>query len=301
MANRKHRTTVLSIVLLLLLFGSGVYLSSRLLLGRSVLPFGDSRVGVLPIGGVIYADRSFGRDLVELSDREEVKAFVLEIRSPGGSVGASQDLFGQIKHLREEDDRPVVAWIGDVGASGGYYVALGADSIMALPGSMTGSIGVIMQLPHAEELLKKMGVGIEVVKSGDYKDLGSISRALTEAERAILEELVNDVYEQFVAAVVENRDLTREEVLRVADGRVVSGERAVQLGLIDGLGTLQEAIDRAAAMAGLGENPPTVRPGQRKTGLIDLLSGIAEGRLREWMPWLERPRSAGPQLLYLWR
>jgi protease-4 len=172
---------------------------------------------------------------------------------------------------------------------------------MALPGSMTGSIGVIMQLPHAEELLKKMGVGIEVVKSGDYKDLGSISRALTEAERAILEELVNDVYEQFVAAVVENRDLTREEVLRVADGRVVSGERAVQLGLIDGLGTLQEAIDRAAAMAGLGENPPTVRPGQRKTGLIDLLSGIAEGRLREWMPWLERPRSAGPQLLYLWR
>jgi protease-4 len=301
MADQKRRATVLSIVLLLLVFGSGVYLSSRLLLGRSALPFGDGRVGVLPIGGVIYADRSFGRDLAELSDREEVKAFVLEIRSPGGSVGASQDLFGQIKRLREEDDRPVVAWIGDVGASGGYYVALGADSILALPGSMTGSIGVILQLPHAEELLKKMGVGIEVVKSGEYKDMGSIARSLSEEERAVLEELVNDVYEQFVAAVVENRDLTREEVMRVADGRVISGKRAQELGLVDGLGTLQEAIDRAAGMAGLGENPPTVRPGQRKIGLIDLLSGVAEGRLREWMPWMERPRAAGPQLLYLWR
>ena len=301
MADRKHHATILSIVLLLLLFGSGVYLSSRLLLGRSALPFGDSRVGVLPIGGVIYADRSFGRDLVELSDRDEVKAFVLEIRSPGGSVGASQDLFGQIKRLREQDDRPVIAWIGDVGASGGYYVALGADSILALPGSMTGSIGVIMQLPHAEELLKKMGVEIEVVKSGEYKDIGSISRGLSEDERSILEELVNDVYEQFVTAVVENRDLSRDEVLRLADGRVISGERAAELGLVDGLGTLQEAIDRAAAMAGLGKNPPTVRPGHRKTGLLDLLSGMAEGRLREWMPWLERPQTAGPELLYLWR
>lgn len=301
MADRKHRTAVLSILLMLLLFGSGVYLSSRLLLGRSALPFGGARVGVLPIGGVIYADRSFGRDLSELRDRQEVKAFVLEIRSPGGSVGASQDLFGQIRRLREEDGRPVIAWIGDVGASGGYYVALGADSILALPGSMTGSIGVIMQLPHAEELLKKMGVGIEVVKSGEYKDIGSIARGLSEEERRVLEELVDDVYEQFVTAVVENRDLTREEVLRLADGRVISGERAVELGLVDGLSTLQEAIDRAAAMAGLGEDPPTVRPGQRKTGLLDLLSGIAEGRLREWMPWLERPRTAGPQLLYLWR
>jgi len=157
MADQTRRAALLSIGLLLTVFAGGLYLSSRILLGRSPLPFGGGSVAVLPIGGVIYADRPFGRDLVALSDRSEVKAFVLEIRSPGGAVGASQDLFGQVRRLREKDDRPVIAWIGDVGASGGYYVALGADSIFALPGSMTGSIGVIMQLPNAEELMKKVG------------------------------------------------------------------------------------------------------------------------------------------------
>jgi protease-4 len=301
MADRTRRAALLSIALLLTVFAGGLYLSSRTLLGRSPLPFGGGSVAVLPIGGVIYPDRSFGRQLVAFRDRSEVKAFVLEIRSPGGSVGASQDLFGQVRRLREEDDRPVIAWIGDVGASGGYYVALGADSIFALPGSMTGSIGVIMQLPHAEELMKKVGIGIEVVKSGEYKDLGSVARGLSPGEREVLEQLVNDVYEQFVEAVVENRDLSREEVLRVADGRVLSGERAAELGLVDGIATLQEAIDRAGRMAGLGERPPTVRPRERDIGLFDLLFGITEGKLRGWLPWLAQPTTTGPQLLYLWR
>ncbi len=301
MADHSRRTAVLSIGLLLLVFATGLYLSSRRLLGRSALPFGGGSVAVLPIGGVIYADRAFGADLLELSDRSEVKAFVLEIRSPGGSVGASQDLFSQVRRLREEDSRPVIAWIGDVGASGGYYVALGADSIFALPGSMTGSIGVIMQLPHAEELLKKVGIGIEVVKSGEYKDLGSVARGLSEGEREILEELVNDVYEQFVDAVAENRSLSRQAVLQVADGRVISGERAAELGLIDGIATLQEAIERAGRMAGLGPNPRTVRPRQRKVGLFDLITGIEEAGLRNWLPWPTRPVAEGPQLLYLWR
>ena len=301
MADQTRRTAVLSIGLLLLVFGSGLYISSRLLLGRAAMPFGGGSVAVMPIGGIIEPGRSFGRDLAALGDRAEVKAFVLEIRSPGGSVGASQELFGRVRRLREEDDRPVIAWIGDVGASGGYYVALGADSIFALPGSMTGSIGVILQLPHAEELMRKVGIGIEVVKSGDYKDLGSITRRLSEGEREILEQLVNDVYEQFVEAVVENRDLSREEVMSVADGRVLSGQRATELGLVDGIATLQEAIDRAGRMAGLGENPPTVRPRRDKIGLFDLLWGVADGRLREWVPWLARPAATGPQLLYLWR
>ncbi len=301
MADQPRRAALLSIGLLLMVFAGGLYLSSRTLLGRSPLPFGGGSVAVLSIGGVIYADRSFGRELMALRDRSEVKAFVLEIRSPGGSVGASQDLFGQVRRLREEDDRPVIAWIGDVGASGGYYVALGADSIFALPGSMTGSIGVIMQLPHAEELMKKVGIGIEVVKSGEYKDLGSVARSLSPGEREILEELVNDVYEQFVQTVVENRNLSREEVLRVADGRVLSGKRAADLGLVDGIATLQEAIDRAGRMAGLGENPSTVRPRERKVGLFDLVNGIAESKLRGWLPWLAQPTTTGPQLLYLWR
>ncbi len=301
MADQTRRAALLSIGLLLTVFAGGLYLSSRILLGRSPLPFGGGSVAVLPIGGVIYADRPFGRDLVALSDRSEVKAFVLEIRSPGGAVGASQDLFGQVRRLREKDDRPVIAWIGDVGASGGYYVALGADSIFALPGSMTGSIGVIMQLPNAEELMKKVGIGIEVVKSGEYKDLGSVARGLSPGEREILEGLVNDVYEQFVEAVVENRNLSREEVLRVADGRVLTGRQAAEVGLVDGIATLQEAIDRAGRMAGLGDNPSTVRPRERKVGLFDLVNGIAESKLREWLPWRAQPATTGPQLLYLWK
>ncbi len=301
MADQARRAALLSIGLLLLVFAGGLYLSSRLLLGRSALPFGGGSVAVLPIGGVIYAERSFGRDLADLRGRDEVKAFVLEIRSPGGSVGASQDLYGQVKRLREEDDRPVLAWIGDVGASGGYYVALGADSIFALPGSITGSIGVIMQFPQAEELLRKIGLEMQVVKSGEFKDVGSFARPLTEADRLVLEELVNDVYEQFVGVVVENRGLSREEVIRVADGRVISGERAVELGLVDGLGTLQEAIDRAGRMAGLGENPPTVRPRRRKIGVFDLLTGVAEGTVRNWLPWMRTASASHPQLLYLWR
>jgi len=301
MADQARRAALLSIGLLLLVFAGGLYFSSRLLLGRSPFPFGGGSVAVLPIGGVIYAERSFGRDLVNLSGRDDVKAFVLEIRSPGGSVGASQELYGQVKRLREEDARPVLAWIGDVGASGGYYVALGADSIFALPGSITGSIGVIMQFPQAEELLRKVGVEMQVVKSGEFKDVGSFARPLTEADRLVLEELVNDVYEQFVGVVVENRGLSREEVVRVADGRVISGERAVELGLVDGLGTLQEAIDRAGRMAGLGENPPTVRPRHRKIGVFDLLTGVAEGTVRNWLPWIRTASASHPQLLYLWR
>ena len=301
MADQARRAALLSIGLLLLVFAGGLYLSSRLLLGRPAFPFGGGSVAVLPIVGVIYAERSFGRDLVALRRRDEVKAFVLEIRSPGGSVGASQELYSQVKRLREEDDRPVLAWIGDVGASGGYYVALGADSIFALPGSITGSIGVIMQFPQAEELLRKVGLEMQVVKSGEFKDVGSFARPLTETDRLVLEELVNDVYEQFVGVVVENRGLSREEVIRVADGRVISGERAVELGLVDGLGTLQEAIDRAGRMAGLGENPATVRPRHRKIGVFDLLTGVAESTVRSWLPWLRTASASHPQLLYLWR
>ena len=173
MADQARRAALLSIGLLLLVFAGGLYLSSRLLLGRPAFPFGGGSVAVLPIVGVIYAERSFGRDLVALRRRDEVKAFVLEIRSPGGSVGASQELYSQVKRLREEDDRPVLAWIGDVGASGGYYVALGADSIFALPGSITGSIGVIMQFPQAEELLR------EVCKE-EQKAADVISQAVAE-------------------------------------------------------------------------------------------------------------------------
>lgn len=296
-----RRSTILSIVLLLAVFGGGVFLASRLLLNRDGPVIRGDRVAVIPLVEIIGpgVERKFVGHLRQFERSSSVRAFVVEIRSPGGTVGASQSIYSAIRTLRETDDRPVIAWIGDVGASGGYYAALGADSIFALPGSITGSIGVIMEFPNAEELMRKVGLGLEVVKSGPFKDTGSPARPISEAERAVLQSVVDDVYLQFVAAVTENRPLNEEEARALADGRIYSGEQAADLQLLDGLATLSETIDIAGELAGLGKDPQTVRPRERRVGLMDLLSGISESRLREWFGGF-LPEAASPRLLYQW-
>ena len=296
----QRRSTVLGIVLLLVLFASGAALTLRLLLGGRVPGLTPRRVAILPIVGIIDSERTFVRDLESFREDPSVRAFVLEIRSPGGGVGASQAIHATLSRLRDEDDRPVLAWIGDVGASGGYYVALPADSIFALPGSITGSIGVIMQFPNAGELLRKVGVELEVVKSGALKDLGSPVRELSESERAVLQGLVDDVWEQFVDAVAEGRDMEREAVVPLADGRVFSGEQARELGLVDRIGTLQDAVDAAGRMAGIGERPSVVRPFERRVGLLDLVGGIEESRLAGWIRAFASGARAAPRLRYEW-
>ncbi|MEE8572396.1 MAG: S49 family peptidase, partial [Gemmatimonadota bacterium] len=185
-------------------------------------------------------------------------------------------------------------------ASGGYYVALGADSILALPSALTGSIGVIMEFPNAGELLRKVGVGLEVVKSGDLKGLGSPVRDLTDEERRVLQDLVDDVYDQFVAAVVENRELGLEQAESLADGRVMSGAQAARAGLVDRTATLREAVDVAGRMAGLGENPRTVRPAERRLGLWDVILGVEESRLHLIVRSILDRSLAGPRLRYQW-
>ena len=205
-----------------------------------------------------------------------------------------------IARLRDQDDRPVVAWIGEVGASGGYYVALGADSILALPSSITGSIGVIMEFPNAEEFLRKAGVGLEVVKSGDLKDLGSPVRSPTDEERRVLQELVDDVYEQFVVAVSENRRMDRASVVAVADGRVMSGARAVELGLVDRTATLSETLDLVGRMTGLGDDPRTVRPLERRLGFWDVVRGVEESRLHSLVRSVLDRSLIGPRLRFQW-
>ncbi|MFQ5677905.1 MAG: signal peptide peptidase SppA [Gemmatimonadota bacterium] len=300
MADRQ-RVTVLWIVLLLLFFGGGLYVSARLLTGGGVAFLEGRKIAILPLEGVLVNERSFLSHLDRFRRNGSVRGFVVEIRSPGGTVGAAQSLYRTLRTLREEDDRPIIAWIGDVGASGGYYVALAADSIFALPGSITGSIGVIMEFPNAQELLRKVGVGVDVVKSGEHKDMGSPAHPLTDKDREILERVVGDVYEQFVDVVVANRQVPRDSVLRLADGRIFSGERASELGLIDGIGTLDEAVAVAGRMAGLGDRPATVRPGERRLSLLDLVRGIPEGDLRGLAGVVRGMTGAGPRLLYEWR
>ncbi|MBW3554914.1 MAG: signal peptide peptidase SppA [Gemmatimonadetes bacterium] len=227
------------------------------------------RIGVVEVDGVIADDEEFIEDIRELERDGSVRGWVVAINSPGGVVAPSQSIYQELRKLREQDDRPVLASIGSVGASGGYYVALGADSILALPGSITGSIGVIMELPNVSGLMDKVGVEMQVVKSGAQKDLGSPFRAMGPEDRAVLGEMVEDVHAQFVETVALERRLSPEQVRMLADGRILSGRQAVQRGLVDRLGNLEEAIALAGEMAGIGSDPRIVRPPRERESLLE--------------------------------
>jgi protease-4 len=250
------------------------------------LGFG-SRVALLEIDGVIADDQAMLRQIREFRRDPSVKAFVVAINSPGGVVGPSQSIYQELRRLRDEDERPVVASIGGIGASGGYYVALAADSIFALPGSITGSIGVIMEFPNASELMDRVGVDVDVVKSAQHKDAGSPFRPITPDDREVLNALVMDVYDQFVDVVATERSMAVEDVRTVADGRILSGRQALQAGLIDRLGNLQDAVAAAGEMSGLGSDPAIVRQREERFTFLDLLlgRGAAEAVGRWVAPW----------------
>lgn len=296
----------IAIALLLVAFAVGAFLTYEVTSdGLTPGIFREDRVGVLPVEGVISAERNLLGDLRWLEKRSSVKAIVLKVNSPGGTVGATQSLYRELQRVRRELDRPIVAWIGEVGASGGYYASMAADSVLALPGAITGSIGVIMQFPNAGELMRKVGVELEVVKSGELKDMGSLTRPLSEQERSVLRRLVNDAYGQFLEAVEGGRSLPSDSLRNLADGRIFSGQRAAELGLVDRTGTLREAVSAAGRMVGLGTSPDTVYPPEERISFVDFLTGVRAGRLdglARWLPdWMREPGGSRPELLYLWR
>jgi protease IV len=231
------------------------------------------RIALLEVDGIITDDAPLLRQIRRYRRDSSVRGYVVAINSPGGIVGPSQSMYRELRRLRDEDGVPVVASIGGVGASGGYYVALGADSIFALAGSITGSIGVIMELPDASALMERVGVRVEVVKSAEYKDAGSPFRPISPGDREVLGDMVQDVYEQFIEVVTADRGLSREAVELVADGRMVSGRQALASGLIDRLGNLEDAVATAGRMAGLGSRPRLVRPPEPRVTIFDLLLG----------------------------
>lgn len=289
---------------LLLAFFGGVFLLVTLAgivlvvmsAGRGDLGLGG-RVALIEVDGVLYDDAELLDQIRHLREDPTVEAFVVAINSPGGVVAPSQSVYQTLREIRDEDGLPVVASIGGVGASGGYYVALGADSIYVLPGSITGSIGVIMEFPNATELMEKIGFRMETVQSSEHKDVGSPFREMTEEDRALLAVLVQDVYDQFVDVVATERDLPREAVLAIADGRLLSGRQAITAGLADAEGNIEDAIAAAGRMADLGDDPYVVRPPQPTRGLLDvLLFGRANvlGRMFD-----ARQTVAGPSLRYL--
>ena len=258
---------------------------------------GGAKVAVVEVEGIIGGDAARGLDsdgvirvLGEYRDDPAVRAVVLRINSPGGVVAPTQEIFTAVRRLREAK-KPVVASLGSVAASGGYYVAVAADRIYASPGTLTGSIGVVMQLANLEGLLKKVGVEYVVVKAGAYKDVGNIARAMTPEERRILQALLDDVYDQFVTAVAEGRSLDPQVVRGFAEGRIYSGRQAQGLKMVDELGGLEEAIEAAAKMAGLPAKPRVIYP-RRRFSLRGLLSNeMGLGPVSGVLPSLETLRT----------
>lgn len=271
MKKRLGRKGVL--VLIGILVGGSVILGFLFDTGAGGMPAGTGWLaaigGRVPTIGIIYVDGiiaggtsssglfgvTTGSDevvtyLKEATEDGSVRAVVLRVNSPGGSAPAAQEISREIQKFREAGKTLVVS-MGDMAASGAYYISAGADMIMANPGTITGSIGAIMSITNVEELYRKIGVREEAIKSGPHKDIGSGTRPMTEEERRILEELVNAVYRQFLEAVATGRGMSVDELKPIADGRILTGSQAREAGLVDEIGNFQDAIDAAANLAGI--------------------------------------------------
>jgi protease-4 len=241
-------------------------------------------VGIIELKGLIVSSEQILKHLTEFRNNPNVKSIVLRIESPGGAVGAAQEIYKEVKRTNEV--KPVVASMGSMGASGGYYAALGADNIIANPGTMTGSIGVIVKFPNLEGLFEKIGYKSEVIKSGPLKDVGASNRPLSEEERNLMQDLIDNVYNQFVRDIAAARSMPEETIFELADGRIYTGEQALEVGLIDSLGNFTDAITLAADMGGLDtKDPQLIYPKvDRKFSLFNLLTSAEQSLVDNFVP-----------------
>ncbi|MBN1572300.1 MAG: signal peptide peptidase SppA [Deltaproteobacteria bacterium] len=245
----------------------GIY-SLSLYMVMGIKPFSKS-VGVIEVKGVIYESGDVIKNIKDFRDREDIAAVVLRVDSPGGGVAAAQEIYEEIKKLASE--KVVVTSMGGVAASAGYYISLGSSYIFANPGTTTGSIGVIVQGMEFHDALDSLGIKGFVIKSGKFKDTGSPFREMTAEERQYLQDYIDNIFQQFVNVVVKERKLPKEKVLEIADGRILSGEQALKLKLIDELGNMEDAVKKAAEMAGIEGEPRLVYPPKEKISLLSIL------------------------------
>jgi protease-4 len=296
----KRRTAVAVVIIVscILVFGFISILAIFSVVGQSDLTFsgfGD-KVAIIDLTGEITGSADIIRQLKKYDKDHSVKAIVLHIDSPGGAVAPSQEMYEEILKIRR-NGKIVVASFGSVAASGGYYVGCAADKIVANPGTLTGSIGVILSFPTAQKLMEKIGVGWETVKSGELKDVGSFSRAMTAEDERMLKAVIDDTYEQFVEAVAKGRNRDKEEIYPYADGSIFTGRQAYNIGLIDTLGSFEDAVSMAGEMAGLGPNPDIVKEKRREPSFVDYLTGGM--KLMEKISDFED--KGGPALMYLYK
>jgi protease IV len=281
MRNHPLRVGLLLFAAVAMVFFIAVFFSASMD-GAGLL--GD-RIGLVRIEGVITDSRSVIEELEGYRDSRSIKAILVRIDSPGGGVVPSQEIYEEVKKIRDEGKKTVVVSMGSVAASGGYYIASASDRIVANPGTITGSIGVIMELANVQGLLEKIGVQSLVIKSGAHKDLGSPFRKMSGEEQALLQSVLDDIHDQFIQAVSDGRRLPGDEVRQLADGRIFTGRKAIEFGLVDELGNLQDAIRLAADIAGI-EGEPTVVEIEKGGSWLDLIRSRWMGRLSE----LEIPR-----------
>ena len=253
------------------------------------------KVAIIDLHGTITNSADIIRQLKKYTKDSSVPAIVMHIDSPGGGVAPSQEIYEEMKKAKD-NGKKIVASMGSVGASGGYYVACAADTIIANPGTLTGSIGALFEFPVAEELFKKIGLRFEVVKSGEFKDVGNYARRMTESERKLLQSVIDDTYDQFVEVLVDNRNLSKEEALKIADGSIFTGRQAKKLGLVDELGDLEDAIKIAGEMAGIEGPPKTIKERVRKITFFDLLTQQMEELFK-----LNESEKLMPKLQYIFK
>jgi len=252
------------------------------------------KIAVIEVKGVILDPQPTIEKIIQFRKNRNVKAIVVRIDSPGGAVGPAQEIYGEIKKVQRE--KKVLVSVGSMAASGGYYIACAADKILANPGSITGSIGVIMESVNVEDLLRKVGVQSMIVKSGKHKDIGSPFRSMTEEEKKLLQSVLDSVHDQFIQAVSEGRKLPVEKVRQLADGRIFSGDQAKALGLVDELGNLEDTIALAAKMAGIRGEPEVIYPEKDRFSLLDFL---LQETLRNFISSV-RDLSSPQYFLYFW-
>jgi len=231
------------------------------------------KIGLVEVTGTIIEPTEYVNQIVKFGEDSSIRALLVRVESPGGGVAASQEIYEALRDVRDSGT-PVVVSMGGIAASGGYYVACGADSIVANPGTLTGSIGVIMNFPMARELMRKIGMEWEVLKTGEFKDIGSFARPMTDRERELLDGILADVYDQFVTVVSLERGIEREEVEKIADGSIFTGRQALELGLVDRIGGLRDALDMAAEMGGISGKPTVVKPRKDLWTVWDLIEEL---------------------------
>ncbi len=234
-------------------------------------------VGIIEVRGMIVDATGITDQLKAFRENDNIKAIVLRIESPGGGVGPSQEIYREIR--RTVGVKPVVASMGAMAASGGYYVAAGTDGIMANPGTITGSIGVLMQFTNFREMFEKIGIQSDIIKSAEYKDIGSPFRDLSEDEESTLQQFVDSVHRQFIVDVASGRNMSEEEISDVADGMIFSGEYAKEKGLVDRLGNFNDAVEWAGEKAGLEDDIARIYPPKEKFSFIRKILEMAAGEM----------------------